>query len=255
MPSEHSGHRKRMRERVKNESLMNFQPHEVLEYLLYCTIPRGDTNPTAHALIDRFGSFAGVLGATPQELEKAPGIGPETAIFLSSLPEVIRYYLEKGQGPRPLVDTREKLESYCASLFIAEKYEKLYVISLDVQLRVIFAQCVSEGSITQTSAPIDKIVSSALTHNAVCVVITHNHPGGDPTPNKTDVDTTQRIKSFLDGMNKPLLDHIIVGHDKVASFARMGLLEKIPSSLSIAPMAAQSLDPSYVKKPTKKKGE
>lgn len=99
----HAGHRHRMRQRFIATGLDSFQDHEALEFLLYYAIPRRDVNETAHLLLDRFGTLAGVLDATPEQLQTIPGVGPGTANFLSLMPEISRQMALRFQNRAPIL--------------------------------------------------------------------------------------------------------------------------------------------------------
>ena len=125
----HTGHRERMRHRVKNNGLESLAEHEMLEYLLFFVLPRQDTNPIAHALLERFHTFANVLEATEEELQTVKGIGPSAAEFLHTLFEVHRYCEKSGVGvPKRLADT-EQIAAYIVPMFRGKKQEQLLLLA------------------------------------------------------------------------------------------------------------------------------
>ena len=132
----HEGHRQRMRARVEQYGLESLAPHEALEYLLYITNARRDTNGIAHALLERFGSFAGVLEASEEELCRVSGVGPASARMLHLLPEVSRYYEHSRTSTEGALTTTERLAAYLKPRFAGAKQEKALLLSLDSRSRV-----------------------------------------------------------------------------------------------------------------------
>lgn len=133
----HTGHRERLKYKIETAGLDHLAPHEVLEYILFYCIPRKDTNELAHELIKKFGSLSGVLEAGASELEKINGISHSTAMFLSSIPNISRYYLKDRWQDKPIIKDSLVLGNYLCDLFAGEKNEAFYVISLDSRCRLI----------------------------------------------------------------------------------------------------------------------
>ncbi len=214
----HTGHRERIKEKIRSAGIDHLPPHEVLEYLLFFCIPRKDTNGIAHALIDRFGSLAGVLEASPAELEKVSGISTSTATFLSSLPAVARYYLKDRWSERPRLTDPYMTGEYLCDLFAGEKNEAFYVLSLDTQCRLIKTDLVYRGTINETPVYPRMVVELALKNNAAKVVLSHNHPSGGLRPSQADLMITQTIVDVMNLLSIPVEDHIIVGGGNHFSF-------------------------------------
>ena len=206
----HEGHREKMRARIDNAGLDSLAEHEILETLLYFTIPRGDTNPIAHRLMSAFGNLSGVLEAPEQELLKVEGVGPKTARMLAMLPHYSRAYLvSKTKNDRPLSNTAD-MGRYLLPYFIGEQEEKVYVLCLDNRFRPICCKCVHTGSVNAVEVGVRSIVSVALSYNATSVVLAHNHPGGISLPSADDRITTGKVASALDTVGIRLVDHIVV---------------------------------------------
>ena len=147
----HEGHRQRMRARVEQYGLESLAPHEALEYLLYITNARRDTNGIAHALLERFGSFAGVLEASEEELCRVPGVGPASARMLHLLPEVSRYYEHSRTSTEGALTTTERLAAYLKPRFAGAKQEKALLLSLDSRSRVKSVYWLKEGNARMVS--------------------------------------------------------------------------------------------------------
>ena len=174
----HEGHRQRMRARVEQYGLESLAPHEALEYLLYITNARRDTNGIAHALLERFGSFAGVLEASEEELCRVPGVGPASARMLHLLPEVSRYYEHSRTSTEGALTTIERLAAYLKPRFAGAKQEKALLLSLDSRSRVKSVYWLKEGNARMVSLEVKDVVSAALRGGTESVVLCHNHPNG-----------------------------------------------------------------------------
>ena len=158
----HEGHRQRMRARVEQYGLESLAPHEALEYLLYITNARRDTNGIAHALLERFGSFAGVLEASEEELCRVPGVGPASARMLHLLPEVSRYYEHSRTSTEGALTTTERLAAYLKPRFAGAKQEKALLLSLDSRSRVKSVYWLKEGNARMVSLEVKDVVSAEI---------------------------------------------------------------------------------------------
>ncbi len=218
----HEGHRERLKEKIVSMGLDHLAPHEVLEYLLFYCIPRKDTNELAHALIDRFGSLSGVFEADPTELQKVSGISRSTAIYLTSMPSVARYYLKDRWEKRPVIKDTFTIGSYLCDLFAGEKNEAFYVVSLDNQNRLIKTDLVYRGTINETPIYPRMVVEIILKNNAAAVVFSHNHPGGNLAPSDADIEITKTLVNLLSVLSVRALDHIIVCGTRFSSMKAKG---------------------------------
>ena len=218
----HDGHRQRLKNRFLNEGLDNFEEVQVLELLLFYCIPRQDTNPIAHALLDRFGSLSQVLDAQPEELKKIPGISDATATFLPLVTAAGRYYLVNRTASFSPLTSVEKCGEYLLPRFHGRRNETVFVLCLDAKCKVICCKEVGEGSVNSAAVPIRKIVEIALNSNATSVVIAHNHPSGLALPSPEDEHTTAKVAKALAAVDIELADHIIVADDDYVSLAQSG---------------------------------
>ncbi len=219
----HGGHRQRLKQRFAQEGLDNFEQHQVLELLLFYAIPRVDTNPIAHALLERFGSLAQVLEAPAAELQKVPGMGENAAQFLSLVNEVGRYY-QVNRASRPtILTTVEQCGRYLAPRFYNRRNETVFLLCLDAKCKVLCCKEVGEGSVNSAAIPIRRVVEMALGANATSVVLAHNHPSGVALPSDEDVCTTRRVALALHAVEIQLVDHIVVAEDDFVSMAQSGL--------------------------------
>jgi len=218
----HDGHRQRLKQRFREEGLDSFSDVQVLELLLFYCIPRKDTNPIAHELLNRFGSLSQVLEATVEELEKVPGISENSASFLRLITEVGRYYLVDRGTRVSILPTLEDCARYLVPFFFGRRNETVFLLCLDAKCKVLCCREVGEGSVNSANISTRKIVETALGVNATSVVLAHNHPSGIAVPSGDDVLTTRRIAAALASVDICLIDHIVVADDDYVSLAQSG---------------------------------
>ncbi|NOY80670.1 MAG: DNA repair protein RadC [Kiritimatiellaeota bacterium] len=219
----HLGHRDRLRARFLEEGLDGFEDHQVLELLLFQAIPRGDTNPIAHRLIKRFGSFAAVLEADPTDLATVEGVGQRAAAFLSMIPAVTRrYFHDRVAQDRSQLTDSEAVAGYVVPLMAGRSEEVFYVLCLDTHCRVLYAALVGKGTVKDAHVHPRHVVEAALRHRASSVVLAHNHPTGTAKPSKHDYRLTEILARALGPLEIRILDHIIVAGEDWYSFARNG---------------------------------
>lgn len=216
----HNGHRQRLKDRFRREGLDNFDELYVLELLLYYGIPRVDTNPIAHRLLDHFGSLTAVLDADRDELEKVEGMGKSASTFLSLITQVGRYYQVKRSEPGEILRTTEQCGNYLVPYFFGREKETVFLLCLDAKCKVLCCKKVGEGSVNSASIPIRRVVELALSANATSVVLAHNHPSGLAIPSADDILTTQRVAAALDAVEIFLSDHIVVSRDDYVSMVQ-----------------------------------
>lgn len=219
----HDGHRKRLKDRFVEQGLDSFTQIQAVELLLFYCIPRQDTNELAHRLLERFGSFAQILDADPEELCSVNGIGENTARFLKLLPAVARYYqVDKARlEGKPLLTT-EACGAYLMPYFLGRSNETVFLLCLDAKGKVICCRMVGEGGINSAGVPIRRIVEISLAAKATSVVLAHNHPSGIALPSAEDVSTTQRVATALQAVDVILADHLVIADDDFTSMVQSG---------------------------------
>ncbi len=209
----HGGHRDRVRERYISNGSEGFAPHELVELLLFYGIPRRDTNPLAHRLIDTFGSVRDVLGADRAMLLRVEGMTPNAATLLNLVGDLRRYCAEEERPlGMSLLSTTDQVD-FLRPRFEDQGEEEVWMLSLDILTRVIGVHKISHGSPLSADVNTREVLRHALADNAVRVVIAHNHPSGIAVPSKSDVDTTLRLAITLMGAGVHLLDHLIFARD------------------------------------------
>jgi DNA repair protein RadC len=221
----HAGHRQRLRSRFLEEGLDGFHDHQVLELLLFHVIPRGDTNPVAHRLMERFGSLSAVLEADPRDLETVEGMGSRASAFLSLVPPLTRrYFHDRVLRDRPLLNCATAVSEYLVPLMAGRPEEVFYLLCLDSRCRVIHPVLLSEGTVRETAVYPRHVVQEAIRHRATAVILAHNHPAGSVAPSQQDRHLTRLLVQALGPLDIRVLDHIIVGGDRTFSFAGEGEL-------------------------------
>ena len=218
----HDGHRERLKERFRSEGLDGFTEVQVLELLLFYSVPRKDTNEIAHALLEKFGTLAQVLDANPADLEKVPGMGSSSALFLKLLSAAGRRYQISRTESATILRTLEQCGAYLQPRCFGRKHEAVFLLCLDAKCKVLACKQVGEGSVNSAGVPIRRIVETALSANATMVVLAHNHPSGLALPSADDIQTTKRLAVALDTVEIALIDHLVFSDDDYVSMAQSG---------------------------------
>jgi DNA repair protein RadC len=218
------GHRQRLRERFLNGGADALPDYEMLELVLFLAQPRGDTKPTAKALMDRFKSFAAVISADPAELREVPGIGDAAVVALKTVREAgIRMARDELIG-RELLSSWQAVLNYCRASMAYEKTEQFRVFFLDRKNALIRDEVQQKGTVDQTSVYPREVVKRALDLGATAIILAHNHPSGDPTPSQADIAMTKEVREAGAKLGIVVHDHVIVGRSGTSSFKSMGLL-------------------------------
>ena len=221
----HDGHRQRLKKRFQTEGLDHFEELQVLELLLFYCIPRQDTNPIAHALLDRFGNLAQVMEAPVEELKKVPGMGEGAAVVLSLIHSFDRRYQISKNAHTKILNSIEACGQHLISCFKNLRNETVYLLCLDAKCKLLCCKEVGEGSVNSAAVPIRRIVEVALGANATSVILAHNHPSGLAFPSDEDKLTTRRVAMALNAVEIQLVDHIIVAEDDFVSLVQSGMYQ------------------------------
>ena len=223
----HQGHRQRLRETYLRAGLENLSDVNRLELLLFYALPRGDTNPLAHALLQDFGSLSAVLDASVERLMEVDGVGRSTAALIRLVSELnASAELEKARHrTQGILDTTGKCAAYLLPCFFGLSAEVVYILCLDARCKLLACRKLGEGNVNAANVSVRKIVETALHYNAASVVLAHNHPAGLCRPSEEDESTTLRIWRALDAVNVQLVDHIVVSGTEYYSMADRGFFE------------------------------
>jgi DNA repair protein RadC len=220
--SDRDGHRARLRERAAI-SFPALPDYELVELLIARSLPRGDIKPIAKALLSRFGSLAGVLGAGVEELRTVPGVGAAAALDLKLLHEAT---LRMGRGEmrkRTVITSWTALLAYAKAAMAGAPREQFRVLFLDKKNQLIADEVLGEGTVDHAPVYPREVMRRALELSASAVILAHNHPSGDPTPSTADVEMTRQVVDAGRPLRITVHDHIVVGRDGVASLKALGL--------------------------------
>lgn len=221
----HDGHRSRMRTRFLKDGLDSFAPHEALELLLHYAIPQRDTNATAHALMDRYGSLSAVLNAPVEDLKNVEGIGEYSAVLLKLVPKLCDMArMEDLLRQEVVLNNSDAAGRFLVSCLAGERTEVVYLLCLDASCKLVHCRRLEEGSANRAHLNVRKVVENALLHSANRVILGHNHPGGSSAPSPADIDVTAQVKTALTAIDVVLDDHIIVAGESYASMRQLSCL-------------------------------
>ncbi len=220
----YAGHRDRLRERFRHSGAEAMADYELLELVLFRSIPRRDVKPIAKELIRRFGSFAQVVSAPQQLLTEVPGVGDAVAVDLRIV-AAAGLRLAKGQVKgRTVLGSWNAVIEYCRAAMAFETREQFRILFLDKKNALIADEVQQVGTVDHTPVYPREIVRRALELSSTAVIMVHNHPSGDPTPSDADARMTREVVNVAKAMGIVVHDHIIVGRDGHASFRGLKLI-------------------------------
>ena len=219
----YAGHRERLRKRflAGPDALPDY---EMLELILQLAIPRQDVKPLAKDLIQRFGSFADVLSAEPAELMACDGVKETTAAALKLIREAAVRLARAEVLNRPVLSNWEALLNYCQASMAFHKTEQFRLLFLDRKNVLIKDEMQQRGTVDHTPVYPREVVKRALELQASALIMVHNHPSGDVTPSRADIDMTRQVREALKVVGINLHDHLIIGRGGHRSFKATGLL-------------------------------
>jgi DNA repair protein RadC len=222
-PPHYLGHRDRLRARFEAAGDAGLQDYELLELLLFRSIPRRDVKPIAKALIQRFGSFAEVIGAPRERLAEVEGIGEGVVADLKVVEAAGRRLARGAVRNREVLGSWSAVLEYCRSAMAFGEREQFRLLFLDKRNALIADEVQHSGTVDHTPAYPREVVRRALELSATALILVHNHPSGDPTPSAADVRMTRDIAEAAKPLGIAVHDHIIVGRDGHASLKGMKL--------------------------------
>lgn len=222
--SVHDGHRERMKSSFKKNGLDSLNDVNALELLLFYAIPRRDTNVIAHALLDHFGSLSRVFSASIQELCAVEGVGENTAVLISMIPQLVRKSMVSDAEKKTVIKNSKDAGKYLVPRFAFEQDEVALLVCLDSQKRVIGCFELGRGVVNKVSVDVRKVVELALRYKASSVILSHNHPDSFALPSLADTAMTEQIYRSLRLVGITLADHIIVSGKDYVSYLDSGML-------------------------------
>ena len=210
----HSGHRQRMLEKLVRYGGEHFESHELMEILLFYSIPRINTNEIAHRLIDRFGSVRGVLDASIEELCSVEGIGLKSAELIRLVTELyLRCSVESIDTTKQFTKYSQVCE-YLNARYIGLSKEVVYLLIFNNSMRLIAAEKIAEGTSNSAAIRSDVVLRCAYSYNSNNVILAHNHPGGKAIPSGADITATGLIRNHIAGYGVKLIEHFVVANGK-----------------------------------------
>jgi DNA repair protein RadC len=218
------GHRERLRTRFRDAGMDALSDYEMLELLLFRALPRRDVKPLAKELLAKFGSFAEVISAPAPRLGEVKGLGA-AAITELKIVQAAASRLAKGAvRKRPVLSSWSAVLDYCRTAMAFADREQLRVLFLDKRNQLIADEVQQTGTVDHTPVYPREVVKRALELSATAVILVHNHPSGDPTPSRADIQMTQSIIDIARPLGIEVHDHIIVGKEGHTSFKGMKLI-------------------------------
>ena len=223
-PPHYHGHRDRLKSRFQSGGAEILPDYELLELLLFQALPRRDTKPIAKALLTRFGTFSEVLAAPEGELLKIPGLGPAAVHHLKLVLAAAQRFARDPVRERPLFGSGSAVVEYCRAVMAYETVEQFRVLFLDKRNMLIADEVQQTGTVDHTPVYPREVIKRALELSATAIILTHNHPSGDPEPSRADIEMTKSIRDIAEPMGIVLHDHVIIGRDGHYSMKAMRLI-------------------------------
>jgi DNA repair protein RadC len=223
-PPSHIGHRQRLRERFMKGGADALPDYELLELVLFGALPRRNTKELAKRLIARFGSFAEVINAPEALLAEVKDVG-DVVITELKLVRAAALRLMRGELiERPVLSSWSEVLHYCRAAMGFESREQFRILFLDKKNHLIADEVQQEGTVDHTPVYVREVVKRALELSATAIVLVHNHPSGDPTPSRADIEMTRQIVEAAKPLGLVVHDHIIVGRQGHVSFKGLRLI-------------------------------
>ena len=218
------GHRQRLRDRLLAVGGDRMADYELLELVLTLAIPRRDVKPLAKALIDQFGGFAEVIAAEKAALERVKGMGEVAVAALKIVDAAAVRLARTAVADKPVIGSWNHLLDYCRASMARAAVEQFRVLFLDRKNRLIADEVQQTGTVDHTPVYPREIMKRALELGASAVILVHNHPSGDPTPSRADIEMTREIKTAAGALGISIHYHLVIGRKGHASFRSLGLL-------------------------------
>ncbi|WP_375427015.1 DNA repair protein RadC [uncultured Sphingomonas sp.] len=219
-----AGHRARLRHRLATGGGDALLDHELIEYLLALAIPRRDTKPLAKALLREFGGIGGVLTAEGDQLARVPGMGETSVAAIKIAQAAAIRLLAAPVADRPVLANWQSLLDYLRGRMAHEAVEHVRVLHLNTRNMLIRDELMSRGTVDQAAVHVREVIRRAIDLGSAAIILVHNHPSGDPSPSRADIDLTRAIASAGKPLNIAVHDHLIIGANGHVSLRAQGLL-------------------------------
>ncbi len=218
------GHRDRLRERYREKGAAALAEYEILELLLFRSLPRRDVKPLAKALIAEFGSFAETIAAPIDRLVKFKGLGESAAVDIKLVHTAALAMTGGKARERAVLGSWRQVIDYCRTAMAYEDREQFRILFLDKKNQLIRDEVQQVGTVDHTPVYPREVVKRALELSATAIILVHNHPSGDPTPSRADIEMTRTIIDISAPMGIAVHDHIIIGREGHASLKGLQLI-------------------------------
>lgn len=220
----HVGHRKRLRDRFMRSNASSMEEYELLELVLFQAIPRKDVKPLAKKMLTTCGDLSAVLGSSAERLQQIPGVTNNVIFHLKLIEKVAARIGLSRVMHRPVISSWDSLIAYCRTTMAEKEIESFRVLFLDRKNCLIADEEVSTGTVDHTPVYPREVMKRAITHSASAIILVHNHPSGDPTPSRADIEMTKKIQHICQDLGIVLHDHLIIARSDNASFKALNLL-------------------------------
>lgn len=217
-------HRTRLRNRFDESGANALADYELLEMLLFRTIPRQDTKPLAKALLAKFGTLAAILAAPVQRIAEVKGVGPAVAQDLKIVQALLERATKGELSRRPVISSWSQLIDYCKLALAHEPREQFRVLFLDAKNQLIADEIMNHGTVDHAPVFPREVARRSLELSAASIILVHNHPSGDPKPSPADIEITRDIVDATETIGVRVHDHLVVGRNGVASLKTLGFL-------------------------------
>jgi len=218
------GHRERLRTRFLEGESDALPDYELLELILFRTLPRGDVKPLAKALLATFGSFAEVLAAPVERLVEIKGVKEATATDFKVVEAAARRFAKGAITKRPVLASWSAVVDYCRTAMAFDDRERFRILFLDKKNGLIADEVQQTGTVDHTPVYPREVMRRALELRATALILVHNHPSGDPTPSRADIEMTRTLVEIARPLGIEIHDHVIVGREGHASLRGLKLI-------------------------------
>ena len=206
----HDGHRQRLKNKFLENGFQGFEPHNILELLLFYSIPRKDTNEIAHDLLNQFGSLKNVFNAELEDLIQVKGITENSATLIRMIPKIAQEYMNDSLKDGVVFDTANKIGRFFVNKFLGERNEIVYAMLLNNKYELLSVVKLHEGSVNSAMVSARKILESVVKTNAAMLVLAHNHPEGNVCPSMDDINTTADLMAAFKAFEIDLIEHFVI---------------------------------------------
>lgn len=225
MSQDQAGHRKRLRQKCDDKGTEALTDQELFELILFSLLPRIDTKPIVKTCFKRFHNFAGILSASETELRSVKGLGSESVRQIKLMANLLDRVSFERIKSKSIISNWQNLQFYCVQKLSHYKIEAFLMILLDNQNQVITVEELGQGTVNQMTIYPREVLKVALAHEAVGVILVHNHPSQDERASKEDIHLTKNLQQMFRSANIALHDHLIVAGGKCISLRNQGLID------------------------------